>query len=133
MALSQHLMNLCNRPPLPKSPVANLDNDFQREATPPYGQAARRLRFIHAIPVSAFRVGATIPHADDQITPIQENDVLSPNGVTTFQRSPAARASRLLGAVVSFGHLAIVFGSSHRHTSLAQGLCKTAFYLAKGV
>jgi len=133
VGLGQHLVNLRDGPALPKTPVANLNHDFQCEATPTHGQAACRLRFIHAILPSAFRIGATVTQADDQVTPIQENDVLPPNRITTFQRLPAARASRLLGSVVALGHVAIVFCSSHRHTSLAQGLCKTAFYPAKGV
>ena len=36
--LGQHLVNLRDRPALPKSPVANLDNDFQGETVTTHGQ-----------------------------------------------------------------------------------------------
>ena len=121
MGLAQQLVNLGDGPAPPKSPVANLGNDFQGKAAPAYGQAASRLRFIHAIRPSAFRILATVTHADDQVTPVQENDVLPPQGITSFQGLTTARASRWLGSVVALGHLAIVFGSSHLYASLVQG------------
>lgn len=128
--LGQHLMNLHDGPSLPKSPLANLDNDLQREATSTNGQTSRLLRFIHTILPSTFRIRAMVTQADDQVTPIQKNNVFPPQRVTTFQCVSTTRASRLLGSVVALGHFAIVFCSSHRHTSLAQGLCRTAFLKA---
>src|SRR3989304_720828 len=85
MGLGQQLVNLGDGPALPKSPVANLGNDFQGKAAPAYGQAASCLRFIHAIRPSAFRILATVTQVDDQVTPVQENDVLPPQWITTFQ------------------------------------------------
>jgi hypothetical protein len=131
--LGQQLVNLRNSPAFPEAPCANLDNDFQRKAAPANRQAARRLRFIHAIPPGTFRIRATVTQADDQIPSVQENDILPPQRITTLQGLTATRTNQLFGSIVARGYLVIVFGLSHRHPDSAQGLCKTAFYLAEGV
>ncbi len=131
--LGQHLVNLHNGPTFPEAPQANLDNDFQCETAPTNCPTARRLRFIHAIPPSTFRILATVTQADDQIPSVQESDVLPPQRITTLQGLTTARTNHLFGSIVARGYLVIVFGLSHLHPDSAQGLCKTAFYLAEGV
>jgi hypothetical protein len=131
--LGQQLVNLRNGPTFPEAPCANLDNDFQREAAPANRQAARCLRFIHAILPGTFRILTTVTQADDQIPSIQENDVLPPQRITTFQGLTAPWTNQLFRSIVARGDLVIVFGLSHVHPYSAQGLCKTAFYLAEGV
>jgi hypothetical protein len=131
--LGQPLVNLRHGPAFPEAPRANLDNDFQREATPANRQAARGLRFIHAIRPGTLRIRTTVTLANDQIPSVQENDVLPPQRITPLQGLIAPRTNQLFGSIIARGYLVIVFGLSHLHLYSAQGLCKTAFYLAEGV
>jgi hypothetical protein len=131
--LGQQLVNLHDCPALPESPVANLDNDFQREAIAAHCQATGHLRFIDPITPSAVRIRTTVAQAHHQVPPIQEDNVLAPQRITTFQGLSATWANGLIGSIVALGHLMIVFCSSHLRTFLTQGLCKTTFYLAEGM
>jgi hypothetical protein len=133
MFLSEHLMDLRHRPPFPKSPVANLNDHFQSKATAAHCQSLSRLRSIDPLMPGAFRMRTPVAHADHQVTPIQKDHVFSPERITAFQAASATPAGRFFWPIVTLGHIAIVFGSSHRHTSLVRSSWKSRFYSARGM
>jgi hypothetical protein len=131
--LGEHLVNLRHGPALPKPPVANLDDHFQRKTAAAHGQTASRLRSIDPLVPGAFWIGTTVAHADHQVTTVQKDHVFSPERITPLQDALTTRASRLFWPIVTLGNFAIIFGSSHRHTSLARGSRKSQFYSARGL
>ena len=122
--LGEDFMDLCHGPAFPEPPVANLDNHFQSKTTAAHGQAAGRLRGVDPLMPGAFRMGTTIAHANHQVSAIQKDHVFSPERITTLQDTSTTRASGLFRPIVTFGNFAIIFGSSHRHTSLTRGSWK---------
>jgi hypothetical protein len=131
--LGQHFMDLRHGPTFPEPPVANLDNDVQRKTATAHGQTASRLRSIDPLVPGAFWIGTTVAHADHQVTTVQKDYVFSPERITPLQDALTTRASRLFWPIVTLGNFAIIFGSSHRHTSLARGSRKSQFYSARGM
>jgi|SRR5712691_765105 hypothetical protein len=131
--LGEHFINLRHRPPFPEPPVANLGNDLQRKTAAAHGQMAGRLRGIDLLVPGAFRMGTMVTHADNQITTIQKDHVFSPERIAALQDAPTTRARHLFWPIVTLGNIAIIFGSSHRHTSLAQGSWKSLFYSARSM
>jgi len=133
MFLGEYFMNLCHRPPFPEPPVANLSNDLQRKTAAAHGQTVGCLRGIDPFVADAFRRGTTITHTDHQRTTIQKDHVFSPERIAALQDTPTTWARRLFWPIVTLGNIAILFGSSHRHTSLAQGSWKSLFYFARSM
>lgn len=121
MFLGEDFMDLRHGPPFPEPPVAYLDNDFQCKTTAAHGQAAGRLRGVDPPMPGAFRMETTIAHAHHQVAVIQKDHVFSPERITTLQDAPTTWTSRLFWPIVTPGNVAIIFGSSHWHTSLARG------------
>jgi hypothetical protein len=126
--LREHLMNLRHRPALPKAPVADLHDDFQGKATPAYGQATGRLRGTDPAVSSALGIRAMVAHTDDQVATTQKDDIFAPEWIAAPQNLPTVQTGSVFGPIVTFGHLAVVFSSSHQHPSLAQDLSKNPFY-----
>ena len=83
--LREHRMDLRNRPTFPEAPVANLRNDFQGKAATAYSQVPSFLGSVDPLSHSAFRIGAPISEADDEVAPAQKDDVFSSDGITAFQ------------------------------------------------
>lgn len=131
--LGEDLMDLCHRPALPKPPEANLDNHLQRKTAATHGQMAGSLRSKDPLLSRTFPMGTLIAHAHHQVTPIQKDHVFSPERVTALQDTPTPWTRHLFRPIVTLGNASIVFGSSHRHTSLARGLWKHRFYFARGM
>src|SRR3990172_9410076 len=133
--LSEHFMNLRHGPALPKPPVANLDDDLQRETAAAHRQRFRFPRGQQAFPFRlwALRVATPIANADDQVAPTQKDNVLAPQRIGAFQNLTTTWTASVFGPIVAFGNFAIIFCSSHRHTSLALGSRKSPFYLTRGV
>ncbi len=52
--LSEHLMDLRDRPTFPETPVANLYNDFQSKATTAYRQVPGFLGNVDPLPPDTF-------------------------------------------------------------------------------
>ncbi len=114
-------MHWSHCPALPESPIATLGDDCQSKAAPAHRQAASYRRDLDPIAPSALRIWATLSPADDQVTTTQQDEVCSPERITALQDLPAAGAGGLLWPIVTLGNLAIVFSSSPRYTSVAQG------------
>ena len=131
--LGEHFMDLRHRPTFPEPPVANLDDDFQRKTAAAYGQTAGCLRGRDPRVPGAFRIRTTIAHADHQVTPVQKDHVFPPKWITPLQDASTTRARRFFWPIVALGNVAIIFGSSHWHTSLARGIWKSRFYPARDV
>jgi hypothetical protein len=83
--LREHRMDLRNRPTFPEAPVANLRNDFQGKAATAYSQVPSFLGSVDPLSHSAFRIGAPISEADDEVAPAQKDDVFSSDGITALQ------------------------------------------------
>src|SRR5713101_3587308 len=131
--LGEHFMNLRHRPAFPEPPVANLGNDLQCKTAAAHGQTAGPLRSIDPLVSRTLRMRTAVAHADYQVTSIQKDHVFPPERITTHQDACATWARRLFWPIVTLGNIAIVFGSSHRHTSLAQGSWKSLSYSARSM
>ena len=121
--LGQHFMNLGHRPAFPEPPVANLDDDPQRKTAAAQRQGFGFLGGKHAflLRFRTLRITAPIANADDQIAPMQKDNILSPQRIRALQHAMAAWTAGAFGPIVVLGNFAIVFGSSHRPASLALG------------
>jgi hypothetical protein len=126
--LGEPLRNLPYRPALPKSPVATLPDDCQGQAATAHGQAPGRLRSRDPTVSSALRIGAMVAQTDDQVAATQNADIFAPEWITALQPLPPVLTGSLFWPRVTFANLAVVFSSSHQHTSLAQDLSKKRFY-----
>jgi hypothetical protein len=119
--LGEHGMNLHHRPPLPEPPVTNLGNDLQRKTAAAHGQTAGPLRSIDPLVPRTLQMRTAVTHADHQVPSIQKDHVFAPERITPLQDTSAMWTRRLFWPVVTLGNIVIIFGSFHRHTSLAQG------------
>lgn len=118
--LGERCMNLGDGPAMPKTPVPNLHDDFQRKAAAPHGQALRVLRRIDSRRLSALWIGTTVRHIDHPFTTVQKDDMFLPQLMAALQNVPTVRARGLVWPIVTFGDLAIIFSSSHSYPPLAR-------------
>jgi hypothetical protein len=118
--LGKRFMNLCDGPALPKSPVPDLHDDFQRKAAAAHGQALRVLRRIDSLRLSTLWIGTPVRHINHPFTTVQKDDMFLPQLMAALQNVPTVRARGLVWPIVTCGDLAIIFSSSHSYPPLAR-------------
>jgi hypothetical protein len=111
--LREHGMNLRDGPVVPKAPVPNLHNDFQRKAAAPDGQTARLLRHIDPLRLGTTGIGTPVRHIHNPFTPMEKDKMFLPHLIPALQHVPTMRARGLFWSIVTFANLAIIFRSSH--------------------